>query len=80
MKKLRIKYNEFKPSSKLLLTFLFNCIFWLLAAFIQVLIGLDDESFSWKKILFQTVFMGIFWTIIFSWKLVKQCFSTNVQQ
>ncbi len=77
MKKLMVKFKSLPAKPKLLITFLFNCVFWLFAEFIKVLILPKDEPLYWKETLFYTVFMGTFWTFFFSWKLVKQCFGKN---
>jgi hypothetical protein len=80
MKKLVIQFKNLRPSIRLLITLCLNFSFWFLFHSLSDKLWANDEQITWKEIIFRSTFMGIFWTILFNWKLIKQCFFTNAQQ
>ncbi len=79
MKKLLAKFKGLNPNIQLIITFCYNFLFWVAFNFLWYKIWPADEPMSWRGIIFKASFMGIFLTLTFNWKLVKQCFTKHEQ-
>jgi hypothetical protein len=80
MKKLLAKFKQLNPIIQLMLIYGSNFLLWLSFNLIWYKLWPADEPMSWKGITFKASFISFFCTLIFSWKLIKQCFFTNAQQ
>lgn len=70
-------FKSYNTKVQLTLVLLCNIFLWLSFNLIWYKVWPADEQMSWRGIVFKATFMGIFWTLIFSWKLVKQYFSKH---
>ncbi len=77
MKKLRLQLQLLNPWLQLLIAFSFNYFFWLLFYFLFRKVWPDAEEMPIRAMLFKAVFMGIFWTLLFNWAIVKKCFKKD---
>lgn len=74
------KYNEWysglTPSKKLLVSFVLNWFYWLIAWLIAEQF-IFDETRSWKYHVFHATWMAFFMTLPFNWKELKQIFRSH---
>ena len=68
-------YLSQRPALRLLITFVFDCLLWvLMECLIQLVWQDEDYPLTWKRLLFKSLFMGTVWVFIFSMPLVRQVF------
>ncbi|HZH01120.1 MAG TPA: hypothetical protein VEY32_08560 [Flavisolibacter sp.] len=71
------KYNEWykglTPLKKLVVSFILNWLYWLIAWLIAEQFFFDEKR-SWKYHVFHATWMSFFMTIPFHWKELKQIF------
>ena len=74
------KYNEWykrlTPFKKLMISFILNWMYWLLAWLVAEQF-VFDEKHSWKYRVFHATWMALFMLIPFNWNELKQIFKPN---
>ena len=68
-------YLNRSPKVRLLISWIFNCIMWLILEWLIGLVWQTEEVITVKGKLFKAFFMGSWWTLFMNWRLVKLCFS-----
>ncbi|HVG42494.1 MAG TPA: hypothetical protein VM888_12845 [Chitinophagaceae bacterium] len=74
LRKIGLWYRMQPNKIKLLVIFICNSIWWLFVQYITEVIFPDDKPKSFRSFLFGGLFMGVLWTLLFSWKFVKATF------
>ena len=68
-------YLNRSPKVRLLISWIFNCIMWLILEWLIGLVWQTEEVITVKGKLFKALFMGSWWTLFMNWRLVKLSFS-----
>ncbi len=72
-------YKSLTPLKKLIVSFILNWIYWLIAWLIAEQF-VFDENRSWKYHVFHATWMSFFMTIPFNWKEIKQIFKPQIKK
>ncbi|WP_207491886.1 hypothetical protein [Aridibaculum aurantiacum] len=71
----RDKYNSLSDRRKLLVNFLLQWLYWMLAWWLYKWVWPDkDEPLTLFNLLFYATWMAFWMTIVFNWKKVRQLF------
>ena len=76
VKKYNEWYNSKTPLKRLIISFILNWFYWLIAWLIAEQFVFDEKR-SWKYHVFHATWMAFFMTIPFNWKELKQIFKSQ---
>lgn len=75
MSRISTWYSNLNPIKKLLVVFACNLLYWFIAYLLLLLLRAKEDTLS--EVVFDAIFMGVFWTLLFNWKNVKAAFKNK---